>query len=381
MEEINGYLMSKDTQIARIDNDSVTPINEQLMPYFFLRGNPSIVDWLRTRANDNSRVNSRLLRHALKIARTDDAKASAYVNGACITDNYWIKPDGSDLTYEDVRFKENQFAMLSLHGDTNIFQYDLQKLDTHTPDLTSIGSYDKCWIYHDDAWYLQKRGTKEQIYSEMMAYEVGKRLGFNMAEYRIVDDNTIETKDFTDNAAVNFEPMQSIIGEEEFDLQKDAAALEKILPGATADFLQIQYLDAIIRNPDRHEFNYGVLRDVKTGRVTSMAPNFDNNLALIANAPIASAIRDQETGLKDFATFYNDVVSSFIVPEPLTAAEIKVISDSISVQPVAAAEVPQFIANGMEQIQERTIIKEHSVEYRPFDNLDINKEAEHHHKK
>jgi hypothetical protein len=56
MEEINGYLMSKDTQIARIDNDSVTPINEQLMPYFFLRWNPSIVDWLRTRANDNSRA-------------------------------------------------------------------------------------------------------------------------------------------------------------------------------------------------------------------------------------------------------------------------------------------------------------------------------------
>ena len=63
--------------------------------------------------------------------------------------------------HEDVRFKENKWVMLFLHGETIIFQYGLLKLNTQISDMTSIGSYDKCWIYHDDAWYLQKRGTKE----------------------------------------------------------------------------------------------------------------------------------------------------------------------------------------------------------------------------
>lgn len=69
---------------------------------------------------------------------------------------------------------------------------------------------------------------------------------------------------------------------------------------------------------------------------------------------IASVIRDEDTGIKDFAAFYNDASSSFIVLEPLTVTEITAISDLISVQSDAVAEVPQFITNCMDQCRMAT---------------------------
>lgn len=69
---------------------------------------------------------------------------------------------------------------------------------------------------------------------------------------------------------------------------------------------------------------------------------------------IANVIRDEDIGIKDIATFYNDASSSLIVPEPLTITELTAISDSISVLPDAVAEVLQFVANCMDQYRMAT---------------------------
>lgn len=45
-------------------------------------------------------------------------------------------------------------------------------------------------------------------------------------------------------------------------------------------------------NVDRHTFNYGLLRDVNTGKILSLAPNFDNNLALISRGYAKSQERN-----------------------------------------------------------------------------------------
>ena len=42
------------------------------------------------------------------------------------------------------------------------------------------------------------------------------------------------------------------------------------------------FLDTICINPDRHTNNFGLLRNSSTGEVIALAPNFDNNMALIA---------------------------------------------------------------------------------------------------
>ena len=41
-------------------------------------------------------------------------------------------------------------------------------------------------------------------------------------------------------------------------------------------------MDTITANPDRHTNNFGLLRDTETGALIGLAPNYDNNMALIS---------------------------------------------------------------------------------------------------
>ena len=50
---------------------------------------------------------------------------------------------------------------------------------------------------------------------------------------------------------------------------------------------------------DRHTENFGLLRDVKTGKILSLAPNYDNNIALIAKG-YPSDVRRTHDGLIGF---------------------------------------------------------------------------------
>ena len=42
------------------------------------------------------------------------------------------------------------------------------------------------------------------------------------------------------------------------------------------------FLDTITADPVSHTGNFGLMRDVKNGELLGLAPNFDNNMALIA---------------------------------------------------------------------------------------------------
>ena len=48
-------------------------------------------------------------------------------------------------------------------------------------------------------------------------------------------------------------------------------------------YILLLWFDALVFNYDRHNENYGVMRSVANGKILSLAPNFDNNNALIAN--------------------------------------------------------------------------------------------------
>ena len=59
-------------------------------------------------------------------------------------------------------------------------------------------------------------------------------------------------------------------------------ALKLLCPNAIPDYVKMLFLDTICANPDRHTFNFGILRDADTGNIIGLAPNFDNNMALIS---------------------------------------------------------------------------------------------------
>lgn len=276
----NPYeILSGDTVVAVWRNQELAVINEALLPLYLKRVRDAAL-WLATRAIDSHRANSRLLKKALRLAEKDDVSTVLHVNGATIVDNYWIRPLGSALTYADVRFSDDYFSSLALHGSYNSFNRAANSKRDKTPELTNLGSFEKCWRLRDGKWWLYKKATHEELFSELFVCVLGKALGMNMAVYER-GDGYIKSLDFTDGASVNFEPASAFMGENE-EYPAVLEALTALCPMAIPDYVRMIFLDTICANPDRHTNNFGLLRDIKTGELLGAAPNYDNNMALIA---------------------------------------------------------------------------------------------------
>ena len=59
----------------------------------------------------------------------------------------------SDLKWDDVRFSNNYFDKLALLGDPDNFKLK----PSRNPELTNIGSYEKCWRLENNCWVMYKR--------------------------------------------------------------------------------------------------------------------------------------------------------------------------------------------------------------------------------
>ena len=279
MSEKNYEILSGSTLVALWENNNLTVKNEALLP-LYLRKIHNADMWLETRAIDSHRANSRLLKKALRLAEKDDVSTVIHVNGATITDNYWIRPIGSDLTYDDVKFTDDYFSGLALKGNYDSFNRAANSKRSKTPELTNVGSFEKCWKLRDGKWWMYKKATHNEMFSELFIYELGCALGMNMAVYAR-GEGCIKSLDFTDGASVNFEPASAFMGDNE-DYLDVVAALEKLCPEAIPDYIRLIFMDTLCANPDRHTNNFGLLRDTKTGELIGFAPNYDNNMALIS---------------------------------------------------------------------------------------------------
>ena len=288
--------MSGNIAAARIENGNVIPITEDLMPLFLKRTN-DFEGWLKERAIDRHRANARLLKKVFGLTAATDAEVVLKANAATITDNYWFKSDIENLCYEDVRFKDNVFADLALRGDPDSFNQEPQR----TPELTNIGSYEKCWRIIDGEWWLYKQGNENEIFSELFISLLGTRLGFNMAYYE-KDGKYIRSRDFTNTASVNLESMYSYVGDNE-NYETSFEVLYELLPDAAKDYVEMKYLDTVCFNIDRHTGNYGVLRDTKTGEVIGLAPNYDHNVALVSRGYPQSLSRQNDNLIALFTEF------------------------------------------------------------------------------
>ncbi len=279
MTRRNYEILSGDTLVAVWKDDALTVINGALLPLYLWRLQNADM-WLETRAIDHHRANSRLLKKALRLAEKDDVSTVIHVHGATITDNYWIREIGSELTYADVQFTDDYFSNLALKGTYDSFNRAANSRRSKTPELTNVGSFEKCWKLRDGQWWMYKKATHDELFSELFVYELGLALGMNMAVYRR-GDGCIQSLDFTSTAKVNFEPASAFMGDNE-DYADVVEALKRICPQAIPDYVRMIFLDTICANPDRHTNNFGLLRDTRTGELLGLAPNFDNNMALIS---------------------------------------------------------------------------------------------------
>ena len=301
---IRNYEIFSGEILVAVWNDNVlTVVNADLIP-MYLKYNQDADRWLASRAIDHRRPNSRLLKKALRLVEKDDISSVIHVNGAKITDNYWIRELGSELTYSDVKFSDDYFSNLALKGNYDSFNRAANSKRSKTPELTNAGSFEKCWKLRDGKWWMYKKASHDEMFSELFVYELGCALGMNMAVYQR-GEACIKSLDFTDAARVNFEPASTFMGDNE-DYIDVVKALEKICPNAIPDYIRMIFMDTICANPDRHTNNFGLLRDTQTGELIGFAPNYDNNMALISRG------YPSKPGSKDvLISLFNELIKEY----------------------------------------------------------------------
>lgn len=348
MESITGTLMLKDCSVAVVKDGIIMESSDTLLPLYIKR-TKNIEGWIASRAIDSHRTNSRLLKKVLRLRAKDDVHTSLAVNAAMITDCYWFKPETSNATYDDIKFKENYFDQLALRGDPDSFS----QRPSRTPELTNIGSFEKCWKLIDGKWWLYKRGNEKEYFSELFICKLGEKLGLDMAHYEM-NDEYICSKDFTNGGMVNFEPISSLVDDNE-DYEYCFNILNAISSKIAEQYLTLIWMDSICYNMHRHTENFGLLRDIDTGEIISLAPNYDNNVALISNGYLKDVSRKNDSLICDFDEFIqnSEVAKKMYQQMNLPEITLTIINECLDEIPIKVDcdYIRQFILNGQTLLQ------------------------------
>lgn len=280
-------IMHQNNLIALADENGITEIiNKSLCPTCFVVGMP-IEIWLDNRTVDIHRSHSRKLFKALRLRTPDDIDQVITIgHGISITDNWWIQRSDDALDYYSLKKYNEEIADIAFYGASVSNSGDTSGYK----ELGTVGSYEKAWRHINGTWYMFKQGNTQELISEYYSYLFLKAMEVNVAEYEIksytseetgITSHFIVSKDFTNNANVDFEPFCNYFhdhDEPEYIIPK----LKEIDSALVTPYVMMVFYDALLHNDDRHNQNAGVLRNSTTGEIIGLAPLFDYNLGLIA---------------------------------------------------------------------------------------------------
>lgn len=303
-------LMNKNTEVLEAEYNEYSKFFDRIIeiknidyaPYILksfyeeddFNNNPfrtNLSDWFRGRGIPSWRDKLDLLLHRLNIDVPGELLDKAF--GLSLSDQYWIKPTLSNVTYDDINFFENTFdytefleASLSLNSKTITRESSLK-----TPNNTTDGMLRKAWIIKDGTRYLLKGGYKNEIlqpFNEVLASMICERLGFEHVPYTIdVYKDMVVSKCpcFINKDTELITAYQIRNDMKRHDTEEDYEEYIKVLEDKGIENVRekvenMYILDFLIMNEDRHLNNFGVIRDVNTLKWIDVAPIFDNGMSL-----------------------------------------------------------------------------------------------------
>ena len=251
----------------------------------------NLSEWFKGRGIPSWRDKLDLLLHRLNIDTPSELLDKAF--GLSLSDQYWIKPYGSNIAYDDVNFFDNDFdyaefleASLSLNSKVLTKEASLK-----TPNNTTDGMLKKAWVIEDGVRYLLKGGYKTDVlqpFNEVLASMICDRLGFSHVPYTLTtykDQVVSKCPCFITKDTELITAYQIKNNMKRYDSREDYETYIKKLEEEGIDNARIKMenmyiLDYLIMNEDRHLNNFGIIRDINTLKWVDVAPIFDNGQSL-----------------------------------------------------------------------------------------------------
>lgn len=243
-----------------------------------------------------------------------------------LTDTLWVKSDRENISWAQLNLYENKFdeviSKLSFDGN-GLFGI---QMSTTSPELTTDGAYDKCWLNEKDGTHLIKTGsdgarnTGLEPYGEVLASQVFEKI-CNSVKYtlRKYDGRVVSDCKLFTNQDFGYKPISLFLKNGvKYGL---AETLEIYREFNCEDaFRRMIVADCITLNSDRHFGNFGFLVNNQTFERTVLNPCFDFNMAFVpfAEECVDFGISDTDKSVIDFDKYLSErgpvIGSDYVAP-------------------------------------------------------------------
>lgn len=298
---MNYTLMHKELPVADMELDEVTAavlkISQVYQPVHLPVGvgtKNGIVDrvalntWWLDRSIPASRSG---VRHAMEVLNIPDTKVLlTRCFGLSLSDQYWIRPIDGDLQWSAINFFDNAFS--EDIGDILLGKNKKNEaIDFGSPDNTSDGYLKKRWKIIGGNRCLLKSGSNpfmQQPFNEVIASNLAERLGIPHVSYSLTWDGGIPYSICEDFISKDTELVSAwrIMQTKKkgnstsvYQHYLDCCA-ELGVEGIAHAVDQMIVLDFLIADEDRHQNNFGLVRNANTLEWLGVAPIFDSGSAL-----------------------------------------------------------------------------------------------------
>ena len=290
-------LMHKNIPVTELEIDSITgyilKVNNTENPKHLPMGigftkntvdRAALNEWWRDRSIPASRSGINKALDILELPSTQALLTKCY--GLSLSDQYWLKPKGSDISWEDINFFDNPFS--EDIGDVLIGKVKHSGVfDFNSPDNTSDGCLKKRWKIINSKRCLVKGGSNpfmQQPFNEVIASKLMDRLNIPHIEYSLIWDDNLPysvCEDFIDRdteLVSAWRIMQSLKKDNNTSVyQHYINCCESLgIKNITDDIDKMIVVDFLIANEDRHQNNFGLIRNAETLEWIGTAPIFDS---------------------------------------------------------------------------------------------------------
>ena len=230
------------------------------------------------------------VREALKELELTDTKIlQVRCMGLSLSDQYWIKPTGSELSWDAINFFEHTFS--DDIGDVLFGKVKNEPdFDFSSPDNTSDGCLKKRWKIMNGKRCLIKGGSnpfRQQPFNEVIASKLMELLGIIHVPYSMIWSDGMPysvCEDFITKDTELVSAWRLMQTKKKENTQSVYQFFVECCADTGVDVVsaldRMIVVDYLIANEDRHLNNFGLVRDAETLAWLGFAPIFDNGSSL-----------------------------------------------------------------------------------------------------
>ena len=300
------YLMNGDKKVLWFDNDYTTikVLDNDFLPYSlkdYVKDSYSLSfkqavfnidilkDFFLNRILLMNRENTKAILLSAGMPQSNKSADKLKIVEACralsMGDNFWIQRDDENLSFSDVNLRKATISDI-VFDITILGKISSVSTDILTSALTTKGMFPKTFINENDEIYLIKTDTltgTPLTKAELQVSDILDTSNVNHIQYFEEQRKNIlfaKCKCYADN---NYSVVDATIIKE-WCAHTSRDFLTFVWDNFKEDFAKMCVIDYVLANTDRHMDNWGFKVDNATNTIIGIAPLFDHNQALIADA-------------------------------------------------------------------------------------------------